>query len=111
LFKYIAALERAQQNKINLSRLFYLMEKHSLQRFAMEHEAHDDEMEGIRKITQNYFLSPEAPLHVKVIYTELQLFEKALQTHARIENEILFPKAMALENAVRTRFFERAKFN
>jgi regulator of cell morphogenesis and NO signaling len=111
LFKYIAALERAQQNKINPSRLFYLMEKHSLQRFAMEHEAHDDEMEGIRKITQNYFLSPEAPLHVKVIYTELQLFEKALQTHARIENEILFPKAMALENAVRTRFFERTKLN
>jgi regulator of cell morphogenesis and NO signaling len=111
LFKYIGALERAQRNAINPARLFYQMEKHSLQRFAMEHEAHDDEMEGIRKITNDYHLTPQAPLHVKVIYTELQLFEKALQTHARIENEILFPKAMALENYVRTKFFEKAKFN
>jgi len=34
-----------------------------------------------------------------------------LITHARIENEILFPKAMALENKVKLAFFEKSKFN
>jgi regulator of cell morphogenesis and NO signaling len=34
-----------------------------------------------------------------------------LKEHARIENEILFPKAMALENKVRSDFFEKSRFN
>jgi len=77
----------------------------------MEHEAHDDEMQGIRRITKDYHLAPDAPLHVKVIYSELMSFEKVLQEHARVENEILFPKAMALESQVKKKFFEKIKFN
>jgi regulator of cell morphogenesis and NO signaling len=87
------------------------MEKNSVQKFAMEHEAHDDEMVGIRKITRDYELDSNSPLHVKVIYNELKAFEKSLITHATIENEILFPKAMALENKVKQLFFEKVKFN
>jgi regulator of cell morphogenesis and NO signaling len=87
------------------------MEKHSLQRCALEHEAHDDEMEGIRRITKDYHLAPDAPLHVKVLYAELIDFEKNLQAHARIENEILFPKAMELENKVKIAFVEKSKWN
>jgi regulator of cell morphogenesis and NO signaling len=111
LFNYIRELERATRGKYNPSDLYYKMEGNSLQRFAMDHEAYDDEMEGIRKITRNYHLTPDAPLHVKVIYSELTQFEKSLQTHARIENEILFPKAMALENQMKKVLLERVKFN
>jgi regulator of cell morphogenesis and NO signaling len=111
LFHYILALEKASKGKFSPGKLFYLMERNSVQKFAMEHEAHDDEMEGIRKITRDYKLLPKAPLHVKVIYNELEAFEKSLITHARIENEILFPKAMAIENTVKKTFFDIAKFN
>lgn len=111
LFHYIRALERASKGQYQPTKLYFLMERHSVQRFAMEHEVHDDEMTGIRKITKDYQLEPGAPLHVKVIYNELKDFEKSLITHARIENEILFPKAMALESKVRNAFFEKAKFN
>lgn len=111
LFKYIRILERATTGQYNPSRLYYMMERNSLQRFAMEHEAHEDEMEGIRKITNDYQILPDTPLHVKVIYTELMAFEKNLQTHARIENDILFPKAMALENKVKQTFFDKSKSN
>ena len=111
LFQYILALEKASKGSFSPSRLYFLMEKNSVQKFAMEHEAHDDEMEGIRKITKDYKLLERAPLHVKVIYNELKSFEKSLITHARIENEILFPKAMGIESKVRKRFFEQAKFN
>jgi len=68
-------------------------------------------MTGIRKITSDYQLFPDSPLHVKVMYAELVAFEKNLQTHARIENEILFPKAMALENKVKQAFTEKTKSN
>lgn len=111
LFTYINLLEKAAQGRVNPAQLYYRMEKSSLQKCAVEHEVHDDEMEGIRKITKDYFLTPDAPLHVKVIYTELMQFEKSLVTHARVENEILFPKALALENQVKRKFFERAKLN
>ena len=111
LFKYIKLLDRAAGGQYNSGKLYYMMERHSLQRYAMEHEAHDDEMTGIRKITNNYHLPHDSPLHVKVIYSELTNFEKNLQTHARIENEILFPKAMALESKVKQHFAERLKSN
>lgn len=111
LFNFILALEKASKAPYPPGKLFYLLEKNSVHKFAMEHEAHDDEMEGIRKITRNYAIENNSPLHVKVIYNELKSFEKSLITHARIENEILFPKAMALENKVRKSFFEKAAFN
>lgn len=111
LFHYILALEKASRGKFSPGQLYYLMEKNSVQKFAMEHEAHDDEMEGIRKITRDYTLVGKTPLHVKVIYNELKSFEQSLITHARIENEILFPKAMAIEAKVKKRFFDLSKFN
>jgi regulator of cell morphogenesis and NO signaling len=111
LFSYIQALDRAVKGNHNPSRLYFMLEKNSVRKFAMEHDVHDDEMEGIRKITSDYNLSAKAPLHVKVLYSELKGFEKSLITHARIENDILFPKAMELENKVKMLFFERTKFN
>src|SRR5690606_37753324 len=111
LFSYIRLLERALKGKANPSRLYYELEKNSIHKLSVEHEAHDDEMEGIRRITNDYTLDRSAPLHIRVIFQELQEFEKSLITHARIENEILFPKAMALENRVKQLFFEKTRFN
>jgi regulator of cell morphogenesis and NO signaling len=111
LFSYIKALDRASRGQYQPAKLYYLLEKHSVQKFAMEHEVHDDEMAGIRKITRDYDLTAGTPLHIKVLYQELKDFEKSLVTHARIENEILFPKAMTLEARVRQQFFEQAKYN
>lgn len=111
LFTYIRTLERASKGQYNTTRLFYMLEKNSLQKFASEHESHDDEMMGIRKITNNYSTDTTTPLHIRVMYNELKSFEQSLMVHARIENEILFPKAMALENKVKSLYFERAKWN
>jgi len=111
LFSYILTLDRAIKGRHNLSKLYFMLEKNSVRKFAMDHDVHDDEMEGIRKITSDYNLGAKAPLHIKVLYSELKGFEKSLITHARIENDILFPKAMELENKVKVQFFERTKFN
>jgi regulator of cell morphogenesis and NO signaling len=111
LFSYIRTLERAVKGNYNPTRLFYLLERNSLHKFASEHEAHDDEMAGIRRITKDYKVGAKTPLHIKVLYNELKEFEKNLIVHARIENEILFPKAMALENKVKKLYFEKIKFN
>ena len=111
LFRYIAYLNKCDRGTKHPSKLFYMMERYSLQKFAVEHEAHDDEMVGIRKLTRDYSIKDETPLHVKVIYSELTGLEKSLKVHARIENEILFPKAMILENKLKKAFLERVKYN
>lgn len=111
LFSFIQEMERAVKLSYIPTKLYYIMEKNSVQKFAMEHEAHDDEMEGIRNITRDYRLEPTAPLHVKVLYNELKALESSLITHARIENEILFPKAMAVESKLKVSFAEKIKLN
>jgi regulator of cell morphogenesis and NO signaling len=111
LFHFILALEKASKGSYSPGKLFYLLEKNSVHKFAVDHECHDDEMDGIRKITGNYSLTASAPLHIRVLYNELKSFEKSLITHARIENEILFPKAMAVENKVRKIFQDKIQFN
>ena len=111
LFTYIKILDQALKEPLNPSKLYYHFEKNSIQKFAMEHEVHDDEMKGIRLITHQYRTNPGTPLHVKVIYNELMEFESSLHAHATIENEILFPKALALENQVKTLFFKNGQWN
>ncbi len=111
LFGYIALLDQVIKNNYNPSILYYEMEKYSIQHHAIEHEVHDDEMEGIRNITKNYKIKARAPLHVKVVYSELKAFEESLVTHARIEDEILFPKALVLERQVKTIFEQKIREN
>lgn len=111
LFSYIVALNRFFHGEGNISRLYYLMERHSLQHYAVEHGEHDDDMKGIRAITNNYKTDEATPLHIRVIYAELQALEKKLITHAKVENEILFPKALILEKQVNARFRKSIQFN
>lgn len=111
LFTYIRMLDRAHQEKQHPPRLFYAMEKNSIHRFSAAHEAHEDELNGIRRITNHYHLAGDAPVHLKVIYAELRAFEDALARHASIENNILFPKALALEGAVKIMVKEKISFN
>ena len=74
LFAYVELLRRVLNSNYNPSQLFYEMEKYSIQQHAIEHDVHDDEMKGIRNITNDYSISAEAPLHIKVIYWVLSLY-------------------------------------
>ncbi len=111
LFTYVNALQNFLQGKGNPSSVYYLMEKHSLQRYAMEHNEHDDEMKGIRQLTDDYAVPGEASLHLRVIMSELKLLEQELITHASIENDILFPKALMMEHHARKLFSDKIGLN
>jgi regulator of cell morphogenesis and NO signaling len=111
LFAYISKLDKARHGITNMAELYYQMEKFSIHHFAVDHHNEDDEMNGIREITNQYCIAPDADLHMRVIYSELQAFEEALRVHAGIEDEILFPKAMRLENEVRTIMSKKIALN
>jgi regulator of cell morphogenesis and NO signaling len=111
LFNYIMLLHQAANRKYNPGQLYFEMEKHSIQKYAVEHETHDDEMIGIREITDHYAIGTHTSLHIKVLFAELKDFENELRTHAKVENDILFPKSLSLEKEVKWMLGQKIKFN
>jgi regulator of cell morphogenesis and NO signaling len=97
LFNRIDLLQDIEAGAYRTQDALAILEQDPIEYLAEHHEIHDDEMEGIRKLTQNYRLDADAPLTMKVLYHELQNFEKELSLHAKIEDELLFPKAIELE--------------
>lgn len=97
LFKRIEMLQDIEENRFSLKDALTILERDPIQFLAEVHEIHEDEMNGIRRLTLDYTLPPDAPLTMKVLYHELQNFERELIIHAQIEDELLFPKAVELE--------------
>ena len=101
-FLYVRNLLKAIESQQVSSSLMVEMEFKSIKDYALQHSSEDDDMAGIRSLTNNYNPSSKDSLEIRVLYYELQEFEKELQFHARVENEVLFPKAYHLENQVRS---------
>lgn len=97
VFQHILQIEKALKGEVATSSLFFNLKKYSIKAIAHEHQAHDDVMIGIRKLTNDYEHEKDSPVLLKVIFSELQSFEKNLIIHSRIENEVLFPKALLME--------------
>lgn len=111
LFGRISLLHQIERGEYNLVDALILLDSSPISALAEEHEVHDDEMQGIRKLTNNYNLSSSAPVAMRVLYHELQNFEKELTIHATIENDLLFPKAMELEKEVKRTLIKKIKWN
>jgi len=111
LFDYITLLDNAFYEKIPMTKVFYPMQEHSISRFLRQHQQDDDEMKGIRELTNNYKITTKTPLLIKVLYSELKDFEEELKIHADIENRILLPKALKLELKLKQNITEKSKFN
>lgn len=63
-----------------------------------EHTNAGGAMEKIRELTNNFTLPADACNTFKLTYKELEDFEKDLHIHVHLENNILFPKAIKLED-------------
>lgn len=111
LFSYILILNNAAKKRYKYGELHYTLEKNTIQKFAVEHEVHDDEMLGIRNIVDDYECDATTPQNIKVLFSAMQKFEKDLIVHANVENEVLFPKALMLEKEVRKIIREKIVLN
>ena len=100
LFHYISLLSQVNDQQIHYNKIFSYRETISIEDLADKHENADDEMRGIRRLTANYTLGIKSDIHLKTIYKELKQFERDLAFHAKVENEVLFPMALTLEESV-----------
>ena len=57
-------------------------------------------MEDIRALSNNYALPDDACASYSLLFKMLNDFEEDLHIHVHLENNILFPKAIALERQI-----------
>lgn len=74
--------------------------QHPIRMMEAEHRFVGDAMGEIRQLTDGYTLPDDACTTYRVCFQELEAFEADLFTHVHLENNVLFPKAAALEGTL-----------
>ena len=62
-----------------------------------EHENVTSSLEQIRRITRNYEIPSHASKAYRSLFQRFEALERDLHTHIHLENDILFPRALALQ--------------
>ena len=65
-----------------------------------EHETAGDGLFEIRRLSSNYVIPADACNTFAVFYKELKEFEEDLHKHVHLENNILFPRSIELEELI-----------
>ena len=97
LFPYIKSLVVAKRNGGKFVPPPFGTAQNPIRMMEAEHRAAGDELYEVRSLSNNYVPPEDACTTYRVSYKELQQFENDLHQHVHLENNILFPKAIALE--------------
>ncbi|WP_019039104.1 iron-sulfur cluster repair di-iron protein [Psychroflexus tropicus] len=100
LFPFIEKMESAYKNNQKLSRPPFGSVESPIAMMEDEHEAAGDLFKEIARLTQDYTLPANACNTYKAMYHKLEEFQNDLHLHIHLENNILFPKALAMEKAI-----------
>lgn len=65
----------------------------------MEHDMAGDLLRDLRSASQGYLVPSDGCISYQTLYQALQELEQDLHQHIHLENNILFPRALSLENA------------
>ncbi|MCU0442319.1 MAG: hemerythrin domain-containing protein [Bacteroidia bacterium] len=103
VFPYIKKLEKHTVNFKNS--LWIDLKDFSIADFILKHHSDDDDMHNIRTLLNNYEVHASDKLAYKVLMHELKSFESDLKAHSLIEEDLLIPRAIKLEE----RLTQRAK--
>lgn len=76
--------------------------KNPIRQMEAEHVSAGGATEKLRELTDDYQLPEDACATFQVLYKELNEFEIDLHKHVHLENNILFPKAIKLEEKLLT---------
>jgi regulator of cell morphogenesis and NO signaling len=98
LFPYIKTLYEASLEKKFTPNAPFGTVKNPISMMVAEHESAGSCLSEIRALTNDYTLPNEACGSYNLLYNLLKAFEEDLHLHIHLENNILFPSAIALEN-------------
>jgi len=98
-FRSSSSTDRAELQKTPVPRQPFGSIANPIAVMEREHHGAGDALEEIRALTGNYNPPPYACATVRALYAGLEALEKDLHIHIHLENNVLFPRAIALEQA------------
>jgi len=97
LFPHIVDLESAISTGRPKPRPAFGTVSNPVHMMELEHESAGAALKEIRVLTSNYSAPEEACFSYRTLFAALKEFEEDLHQHVHLENNILFPRAIAME--------------
>jgi regulator of cell morphogenesis and NO signaling len=97
LFPFVGALARAARDEGPVPAAAFGSVQYPILVMEAEHEEAAVDMRIVRELTSGYTPPPDGCATYRACFDELAAFEQDLHRHVHLENNILFPKAVALE--------------
>ena len=100
LFPYIIAMADAAGRNRAVPFAPFGTVSNPIRMMMMEHDTAGEILREMRALTSDYKVPTDACISYQTLYQALENFEKDLHQHIHLENNILFPKALDLENGL-----------
>ena len=97
LFPYVTALEGALGRGEEAPLPFFGTVRNPIRMMMLEHEAAGEKMTEIRAVTEDYTVPADGCPSYHALYQTLGDLEQDLHRHIHFENNVLFPRAAAME--------------
>jgi len=104
LFPYIVCLEEAAQDGLSPSPACFRSVAQPISVMIQEHDSAEAIVAQIRQLTRGFQAPDWACPRNTAFHASLAGFEKDLQQHVHLENDLLFPRAVALEAELKQRW-------
>src|SRR2546423_2805888 len=98
IFPYIKQLETTYRRKEPYGNLFVRTLRKPLKNMEIESKKVGELLEELRKATHNYQFPDNACTNHQVNFNRLKELDDDITQHKHLENNILFPKALAMEH-------------
>jgi regulator of cell morphogenesis and NO signaling len=108
LFPYISWMEKAAGEQQKVSPPFFGTVRNPVRVMIMEHDAAGDLLIQLRSVTNGYTAPPDGCVSFQSLYQELSVLEADLHQHIHLENNILFPRAVEMEEATAQELYKSA---
>jgi regulator of cell morphogenesis and NO signaling len=97
LFPYIKEMEASVNAGRGVPTPMFGSVRNPVQMMVMEHDSAGDALRAIRATSNGFTAPPDACISYQTLYGALLEFEADLHQHIHLENNILFPRAIAME--------------
>jgi regulator of cell morphogenesis and NO signaling len=106
LLPYIKCLLKHEKERASAEKYFAETKNYSLRKFIDNHLDTEKDLSDVRNTILSYQPPPTNKTPYRILITQLQAFEKDLFVHALIEDKVLIPRALQLEEKLNKLFFE-----
>ena len=97
LFPYIVQLENTAKTGGRPAPAMFGTVQNPVRMMMAEHDSAGELLHQMRELTSGYAVPEGGCMSYKMLYQALAEFEADLHQHIHLENNILFPRAIALE--------------